>query len=293
MATDEPLIRDITDTAMWVAAYRADETDRPDALFHDPFARALAGERGAAIAANVKQRAVRYGVVLRTAVLDELIGEAVGRGRFDAVLNLAAGLDTRPYRMDLPEQLHWIEVDMPGLVAYKERIIGDAKAHCRLERVSLDLSDQSARRRLLVRIAAESSSVLVITEGLLAYLEPERVAELAEDLRDEPSMLEWLTDISGAHVMRGVVSAGDDLKADHLKAKSRANVRFAPAENTAFFEPHGWREVEFRDLFLEAPRLGRDSWFGRVLRVALRVLPLRVRRDLERTLGIVRLGRAG
>jgi O-methyltransferase involved in polyketide biosynthesis len=42
----EPLVRDISDTALWVAYYRAQETDRPDALFHDPFARALAGERG-------------------------------------------------------------------------------------------------------------------------------------------------------------------------------------------------------------------------------------------------------
>jgi len=47
----EPLIRDISDTARWVAVYRARETERPDAVFRDPFARALAGERGERIAA--------------------------------------------------------------------------------------------------------------------------------------------------------------------------------------------------------------------------------------------------
>jgi O-methyltransferase involved in polyketide biosynthesis len=81
-AVPEPLIRDISDTALWVAAYRADETDRPNPLFRDPCARALAGARGAAIVANVKHPAVRYSVVLRTAVLDELITAAVGEGRF-------------------------------------------------------------------------------------------------------------------------------------------------------------------------------------------------------------------
>jgi hypothetical protein len=79
---------------------------------------------------------------------------------------------------------------------------------------------------------------------------------------------------------------------DHLKAEGRAQVRFAPAENTAFFEPHGWHEVEFRDLFEEAPELGRDSWIGRVMRGALRVLPARVRAGVERTIGVVRLGRS-
>src|ERR1700746_2099689 len=46
----EPLIRNISDTARWVAVYRARETERPDAIFRDPYARALAGERGEQIA---------------------------------------------------------------------------------------------------------------------------------------------------------------------------------------------------------------------------------------------------
>lgn len=46
----EPSIRHISDTALWAAVYRARETDRKDALFRDPFARRLAGERGEQIA---------------------------------------------------------------------------------------------------------------------------------------------------------------------------------------------------------------------------------------------------
>ena len=40
------MIRNISDTALWAAIYRARESDRPDALFRDPLARRLAGERG-------------------------------------------------------------------------------------------------------------------------------------------------------------------------------------------------------------------------------------------------------
>ena len=39
-------IRNVSDTAVWVAMYRARENDRPNGLFRDPFARRLAGERG-------------------------------------------------------------------------------------------------------------------------------------------------------------------------------------------------------------------------------------------------------
>ena len=53
MADPDPLIRDISDTARWMAVYRARETRRPDAVFRDPFAKALAGERGEQIAKSI------------------------------------------------------------------------------------------------------------------------------------------------------------------------------------------------------------------------------------------------
>jgi O-methyltransferase involved in polyketide biosynthesis len=43
----DPPVRNISDTALWVAHYRAVESERADAHFHDPYARALAGERAA------------------------------------------------------------------------------------------------------------------------------------------------------------------------------------------------------------------------------------------------------
>ena len=46
----EQLVENISDTARWVAIFRAEESERPDAVFHDPFARRLAGEKGEQIA---------------------------------------------------------------------------------------------------------------------------------------------------------------------------------------------------------------------------------------------------
>src|SRR5437867_4552721 len=154
------LVRDISDTALWVAHYRALETDRPDAVFRDPFARALSGERGARIA-----RAQRLGdknawsFMARTYLFDRFIAEAVRDGA-DLVVNLAAGLDTRPFRMDLPKTLRWVEVDLPDILDYKENVLRGAAPVCLLERVRLDLADECARRALFARLAAGSSRAL-------------------------------------------------------------------------------------------------------------------------------------
>src|SRR5579864_8323506 len=104
-----------TDTALWVAVYRARETERPDAVFRDPLARCLAGERGEQIARSIafgEKHAWSY--VARTWVIDQMIDRLVKSGT-DMVVNLAAGLDTRPYRMELPASLEWVEVDLPEM----------------------------------------------------------------------------------------------------------------------------------------------------------------------------------
>lgn len=284
MADHLALIRDVTDTARWTAAYRADESERRDRLFDDPFARRLAGERGAEIARRVKGKATRGGVVLRTRVFDEVISAAAGSGEFDTVLMLAAGLDARPYRLDLPASLRWIEVDLPAMIEYKTPLLADETPRCHLERVPLDLADRPARRELFARIASAATRVLVVSEGLLAYLEPQEVASLAEDLATHPQFAEWDTDLTGGQVMESVKDAGKEFKAGN------SAVKFAPKENTAFFLSHGWCEIGFVDLFEEAPRVGRDSVIGRVMRIAMRFAPESRRAWFKRALGIARLG---
>src|SRR5438270_7056483 len=110
-------IEHISDTAKWVAVYRAMETERPDAIFRDPFAARLAGEKGQAIVDAMKSgRAMAWAMIVRTAVFDEIILERVRNGNADVVLNLAAGLDARPWRLPLPPTLRWIDVDLPGIL---------------------------------------------------------------------------------------------------------------------------------------------------------------------------------
>src|SRR6201987_797288 len=95
----DPTIPHISDTARWAAMYRARETEREDALFRDPFARRLAGERGEAIAkATPFHEKHSWSWVTRTYLFDSIISEQVAQGA-DVVIKLAAGLGRRAYRV--------------------------------------------------------------------------------------------------------------------------------------------------------------------------------------------------
>src|SRR5438093_7634060 len=106
MNTPDPKIHDVSDTALWVATYRALESERPDAHFRDPFARRLAGERGEEIVRSLPGgRVMSWPMVVRTVVFDEFVMRLVRKEGADTVLNLAAGLDARPWRLALPKSL--------------------------------------------------------------------------------------------------------------------------------------------------------------------------------------------
>src|SRR5437867_10042410 len=185
-------ITSVSDTARWVAMYRAMESDRADALFHDPFARRLAGPAGEQILASMPQgRRWAWPMIVRTAVMDEIVMRLVKEQGVDTVLNLAAGLDARAYRLDLPSQLHWIDVDLEGILSYKEAALAGETPRCRVEFVRADMTDQAARRALFQRVGAEAGRALVISEGLLVSLTPGDCMSLAQELSAQPALRRW------------------------------------------------------------------------------------------------------
>jgi|SRR5579884_879144 len=210
----QPAIEHVSDTALMVAACRAHETELDCGLIRDPFARQLAGERGMAILADTPSRVfMQFGIGVRTRSMDELLAVAIAGG-VDTVVNLGAGLDTRPWRLDLPPELLWIEVDFPDMLAYKSRALADAKPHCRLQRMSADLNDPAARAAALHRGQGRS---LLMSEGLLMYLPGETVEALSKEALDP--FRHWLLDVNSAETMRMV--HGDFLRhIDHVRAES-------------------------------------------------------------------------
>jgi methyltransferase (TIGR00027 family) len=258
--SDERGLRNISDTAHWVAIYRAIESERPDALFRDPFARRLGGERGAHITeGNAFASRNAWSFVARTVLIDRFISDAIANGA-DMVVNLAAGLDARPYRMTLPSALQWVEVDLPDMLAYKSELLAHETPRCTLERVAVDLSDVAARRELFARLRARATAVMVVSEGLVVYLAPDEVLALATDLARTPPFNQWVLDMVSPALMRMMQKTmGETLR------QSGASFKFAPAEGPAFFERVGWKPLDVRSLLHTAATLKRLPWRMRLV----------------------------
>lgn len=273
-------IENVSDTAFWVAHFRARESARGDALFHDPFAFRLVGDRGRKISESMAKtsRYTEWSVVSRTVIIDRFISQLVGEG-VDTVVNLGAGLDTRPYRMDLPSGLEWVEADFPNIITHKQRLLESERPRCRLTRIQVDLSDSTQRRELLASSAANAKRVLILTEGVIPYLSPEQVTELSTDLRAHQRIIFWVTEYFHPRVYPYLQ------KAVRVRAMKNAPFRFYPEDWFGFFRKLGWSERETRysgEIACEFNRAPPMPWLVKML---MPMLPGKVRDEAMRMTG--------
>jgi methyltransferase (TIGR00027 family) len=274
-------VRNISDTALWAAHFRAEESRRPDALFRDPYAEKLGAARGLEIARSLPQgESHPWAWVARTYLFDQMVQQAIANGA-DLIVNCAAGLDARPYRMELPATLQWIEADLPGILAYKtEKLAGD-QPKCQLERMGVNLADARERRSFLQQIAGRGKRGVVLTEGLLIYLTREEVAQLAQDFSQTPSLEQWILDMHSPKLL-----AMMQRRTGKALEKAGAPFKFGPAEGPEFFAPYGWKRVWEEGLLATATRFGRPPMF---LRLVAKVLQANEWRSNRPWAGVCRL----
>lgn len=246
------MISNVSDTALWVAYYRAEESKRTDALFKDRLARLLVGELGEKIALDMKKlgRYSEYNVVMRTVIIDQFIMEAIKEG-IDTVINLGAGMDTRPYRMELPDGLRWVEVDQPGIIDLKNELLKGEVPQVELFRVALDLSNDLMRKEFLQKWAAQSEKILVITEGVIPYLSEQHVSDLAEDLLRFQSIEYWLAEYIHPRIYPYLKSRG------RARKMRNAPFQFFPDDWMGFFKQNGWTPKDIRYYAIEGEKRGR------------------------------------
>ena len=246
-------VRNVSDTARWVAYFRARETERSDALFRDPYAERLAGERGFQIANSLPDGTNHeWAWVARTYLFDQFPVRVLEQG-VDLVVNLAAGLDARPYRMDLTASLQWVEIDFPEIISYKADILRSEEPRCHLERIPLDLSDTSARRTLFAELNRRAKKIAVVSEGLLIYFSADEVGSLGRDLAAETNFQDWILDLASPGQLKLMQrSMGKQL------SEASAAFKFGPPEGPNFFVPHGWEPIDIQGLLKTAARFKRS-----------------------------------
>ena len=144
-------------------------------------------------------------------------------------------------------------MDLPEIISYKEEVLRGERPNCNLERVSLDLSDGVARRKLFSDLDGRASRVVVASEGLLIYFTPEEVGSLAGDLSFPSHFQSWVIDLASPGQLRLM----QRLTGKQL-SEAGAAFKFGPAEGAEFFKPYGWEPRDVQGLLKTAAQFKRS-----------------------------------
>lgn len=284
--TQKTLINDVTDTAVWVAHYRAKENSRKDSIFKDPFASKLVGQHGAAIANDMQKTSmyVEWAVVSRTVIIDRLILQLISEG-LEAVVNLGAGLDARPYRMNLPANFKWIEVDFPKMIKMKSEILKNDKPVCDLVRIEADLSNDSERWKVLSDAAIGLKKVLILTEGVLPYLSEEQVSNLSKDILAQERYKFWVCEYFDPVIYKYLKDSR------RMRKMKNAPFKFYPPNYLGFFETRGWKIRNIKYSGEVAAEFKRKMPMPIWAEVVFKLLPKKIKEEAGKRTGFLLLER--
>ncbi|WP_316520016.1 class I SAM-dependent methyltransferase [Kitasatospora brasiliensis] len=252
----------VSKTAQWTAAARALESEREDAVFVDPYARTVAADTGFKLLDRYAGAGTVEFLAIRTGYLDRAIAKAVADQGIRQVVFVAAGMDTRPYRLDCwAEGTTVYELDRPALLLAKDQLLDNSEPPNGIVRqpVAVDLAGDWTEMLLLAGFRPNRPTLWVI-EGLSFFLAESDVRRLLGAIRK----------LSAA----GTVLLGDFASKFSLVnplarpflnalAEDGAPWRFGTDEPETFLAECGWQAREVRQPGDDGAEFGR--WPYRVV----------------------------
>jgi methyltransferase (TIGR00027 family) len=179
-------------TARWTAGVRAQESAREDRLFDDPWAAALAGKEGAEW---IEQRSADSVVpmVIRTRFFDDFLQRITLQNAIRQVVLMAAGLDTRAFRLNWPEGTRLFELDQAPVLKYKEQVLRSAGARpaCQRQTIDADLTGPWKERLIKAGFDAQHPAGWLL-EGFLFYLPNESVMHVLDEVTSLAAPGSWM-----------------------------------------------------------------------------------------------------
>ncbi len=231
----------LASTAYWIAAIRAHESKRSDRLFNDPWAALLAGQVGPdwldrmPTTLNSGNEIV---IAIRTKFFDDFLSRAVTEHQIRQVVLMAAGMDTRAFRLAWPEGTRLFELDQPELFSQKEQLLASVGASptCSRQIIGVDLREPWADALQQAGFDPLQRSVWLL-EGLLHYLPESAVSNL----------LNVITTLSAAESRLGFDVVNHEMQTSpwtrswmEAMEKSGTPWLFAMDEPEVVLAEHGW-----------------------------------------------------
>jgi methyltransferase (TIGR00027 family) len=227
----------LSSTAYWTASVRARENEREDRLIRDPWAAALAGEEGMAWIAPRPAESV-VPIIIRTRYFDDFLQRVTQEHGILQVVLLAAGLDTRAFRLSWPEETCVFELDQPPILAHKEQILhaADAQPACIRQAIGVDLTAPWADELISSGFVPRLPSVWLL-EGFLFYLANETIRQLLDEVISLAAPGSWMAfDIVNSVMLTSPLTQ----KWVEMQAQSGAPWIGTMDDPVAFLAQRGW-----------------------------------------------------
>jgi methyltransferase (TIGR00027 family) len=214
------------------------ENARPDCLYEDPWASALAGEIGMKwIESRTPESVVT--IVLRTRYFDDFLQRITNEQDIHQVVLVAAGLDTRAFRLKWPDQTHVFELDQVEVMRYKNKILQNsgAKPTCHRHTIEADLSKPWVNKMMDSSFNPQEPSVWLL-EGFLFYISNELVIQILDQVTSIAAYESWL----GCDVVNSI-SLTSPLTRHWIEMQAQAGAPWIGTmdDPEEFFRERGWK----------------------------------------------------
>ncbi|MBD2338665.1 SAM-dependent methyltransferase [Calothrix sp. FACHB-156] len=226
----EPTKISVSFTAKVIAAGRAIESQRPNALFSDPLAAKLAGQEAIEAALPKVEEYDKQGrpfLSVRARFFDDFINKHSDNIR--QIVILGAGMDTRAFRLNWQPNTHIYEIDQQDVILYKESVLTGINSQCARHTISTDLKESHWTELLIKEGFKTSEPTIWILEGFLYYLNAMAVENLLKNIQVLSAKGSYLC----ADVINSLICNGSDEWAKYWQ--------FGCDEPESFFATYGWQ----------------------------------------------------
>jgi methyltransferase (TIGR00027 family) len=179
-------------TARWTAGVRARESLRADRLFNDPWAAILAAEAGKEWAEH-QSGDDGVSIAIRTRFFDDFLQRVTNQYAIRQVVLMAAGLDTRAFRLPWPQGTWLFELDRPLTFAYKEPILSSAGAQPTCERRIIGVDLTEPWKDVLIESGFDPRQPSAwLLEGFFVYIPAEGVTRILAEITGLATPGSWI-----------------------------------------------------------------------------------------------------
>jgi methyltransferase (TIGR00027 family) len=205
MEKDLIVIGDVSETAILTLKSRIIESEKEYPIISDPVGKKLLGGLEPFLSQDIKNRilgkkglsrALTSYIALRADKYDSYVREFLKHHPNGIIVSLGCGFDTRYWRA-VNDPRRYFELDLPEVIDLKRKALGGKFPYTMISGSVLDFE-------WMDRISSiQNEEILFIAEGLLMYLEPEKVRELIGKISDEFSNSQMVAEVVDEKYTRG------------------------------------------------------------------------------------------